>query len=482
MTGQQTSAAATVHFEDAPLAEVGRSSLIPVGQHLARLFDTLGGLINTLRHGTEERSRAQRNAIAAFSVRVVSAGLLYAMQIVLARWLGSFEYGIYVYVWTWVLVLGGFSSLGLSLVAMRLVADYKERADWQKLNGLTFGARLMAFGVGTLIAIAGAGTIWLFEPHLATYTVLPAYLALVCIPLYALGDVLDGIGRGQAWMGLALVPIYILRPLIILLGVVVALEMGLPMTATTAVIAAIAATWASALIQLVLTEVRLSRQSGTSGRQYDVALWARTAAPLLVIYLCELAMQNADVLIISSFLTPTDVAIYFAAAKTMSLIMFVHYAVGSAVANRFAALNSRGDTDGLETFVRDAVRWTFWPSLLAGVAILALGQPLLWLFGPQFAAGYPVMLILIVGFLAKAAIGPVELLLNMLGEQTRCAGVLMVTAILNVTLNLILVPQFGILGGALSTATALIVSAVLLHIVARRRLGLAIGIWGVKRI
>jgi hypothetical protein len=43
----------------------------------------------------------------------------------------------------------------------------------------------------------------------------------------------------------------------------------------------------------------------------------------------------------------------------MALIMFVHYAVGSAVANRFAALNARGDREALNAFVRDAVNWTF---------------------------------------------------------------------------------------------------------------------------
>src|SRR4029079_11010599 len=114
-------------------------------------------------------------------------------------------------------------------------------------------------------------------------------------------------------------------------------------------------------------------------------------------------------------MSPTDVAIYFAAAKTMSLIMFVHYAVGSAVGNRFAALGARGDKDALHTFAREAAHWTFWPSLVAAVALLVMGYPLLWLFGPQFVDGYPVMLILVVGFLVRSATGPAELLLHLDG-------------------------------------------------------------------
>ncbi len=60
-----------------------------------------------------EREKTQRNAIVAFGVRCLSAGLLYLSQIVLARWMGGFQYGIYVFVWTWVLILGGLSHLGI---------------------------------------------------------------------------------------------------------------------------------------------------------------------------------------------------------------------------------------------------------------------------------------------------------------------------------------------------------------------------------
>lgn len=73
-----------------------------------------------------ERERTQRDALLAFAVRVLSAGLLYLTQIVLARWMGGFEYGIYVSVWTWVLILGGISHLGLNLASIRLAPVYRE--------------------------------------------------------------------------------------------------------------------------------------------------------------------------------------------------------------------------------------------------------------------------------------------------------------------------------------------------------------------
>ncbi|MEL7049714.1 MAG: polysaccharide biosynthesis C-terminal domain-containing protein, partial [Pseudomonadota bacterium] len=250
--------------------------------------------------------------------------------------------------------------------------------------------------------------------------------------------------------------------------------------------AAIVATWSSSSLQLLLLNSKLAKSSGEpetdkplsqQSVDYDFRYWLTLSAPLMIINACELLLQNADVLIISATLTPTDVAIYFAAAKTMSLIMFVHYAVGSAVANRFSALKARGDEDELKTFISDAVAWTFWPSLAAGAVILALGQPLLWLFGPEFLVGYPVMLILVVGFLFRSAMGPAEFILNMLGEQNRCAAVLVAAAILNVILNLIFVPWFGLLGAATATSIAMSVSALLQYLVVRSRLGYDVAIW-----
>jgi O-antigen/teichoic acid export membrane protein len=424
-----------------------------------------------------DRGRVQRNAVYAFSVRVASAALLYLSQIVLARWMGATEFGIYVLVWTWVLVLGGLSHLGLSMTMIRLLPEYTETRRLDLLRGLIRGGRWVALGIGTLLAALGMLGLWLFGQHLQPHTLLPAYLALVCVPLYALTDLQDGVGRGRGWLGVALVPPYILRPLVLLLAMLAAHALELPMTAATAAAAAIAATWCAAVVQTLVVQRRLKTELPAGPRAYAFGSWLRMAAPLLVIYGAELVMQNADVILLAAYRPAGDVGMYFAAAKTMALVMFVHYAVGSAAAHRFSALNARGDTVGLAAAVRDGVRWTFFPSFAAAVVIVALGKPLLWLFSPEFTVAYPVMLILVVGFLARAAVGPAEFLLNMLGQQKASAAVALVSATVNVVLNLILIPRFGIYGAATATAGALVFGALANFTVARRYLGLNISIF-----
>ena len=427
------------------------------------------------------RSRAQRDAVMAFSVRVASAAILYLSQVVLARWMGGFEYGIYVFVWTWVLVLSGVSHLGLPTAMIRLLPEYLQRGEHGLLRGLLLGGRAVAVLSGTAVACAAMALIWLIGARLNSHYVLPIFLAFACVPLCALSDVQDGIGRGRGWMAVGLVPPYILRPLLLLACMTTAHFLGLPTDASTAAGSAVVATWAAALLQMLLVERRFAREVPREPRKYDFKRWFRVALPLMVITVCDLALQNTDVLIVSAYLSPTEVGMYFAAAKTMSLIMFIHYAVGSAVANHFAALKARGDHESLKALVRDAVNWTFWPSLAAAIVILALGKPLLWLFSPQFTEAYPVMFVLAIGFLVRASMGPAEFILNMLGEQQLCAIVLVVSAVLDVALSFALVPVFGMIGAAIATSVALVTAAILNYAVARRRLELEISIWNSSR-
>jgi O-antigen/teichoic acid export membrane protein len=446
-------------------------------QRLADAAASVRDVAHAIMAAPNDRAQAQRDALVAFAVRVASAGLLYLSQIVLARWMGALDYGIYVSVWTAVLVLGGLSHLGLSMASIRLIPEYIERGEPALVAGLLRGARGIALLMGTIIAALGLAGVYVLGGRLEGHFMVPAYLALICIPMFALTDMQDGIGRGTGMMAAALAPPYILRPLLVLLAMAAAYAWGLPMHAPTAVAAAIVATWVTALVQTLIIERRLRATLKLVSPRYDFPRWLKTAAPLLVIYACELTLQNADVLILSAYRTPAEVGMYFAAAKTMALVMFVHYAVGSAVAGRFSALSARGDRAALKRFVRDAVNWTFWPSLVAAIGILALGKPLLWLFSPAFTDAYPVMIVLVFGFLVRAAMGPAEYLLNMLGEQVLCALGLTMAALLNIALNVALVPRFGLMGAAIATSTALSLSALFNYVVARRRLELEVSIF-----
>lgn len=440
------------------------------------MIGAIGSLVARVR-GNGGHGRMQRDAVTAFVVRIASAALIYLSQIVLARWMGAFEYGIFVVVWTWVLMIGGLATLGLSTLMIRLLPEYRETGQLELLRGLLLGARLLGVASSTVVALTGFAALRLFGNLLDDHYVLPAHLALVCIPFVTLTDLQDAIGRANGWIGLALLPPYVLRPLIVLIALMVAHEAGLDMSAATATGTAIIAACLTALVQAVLVDRRLRAVLPAGRRRFEPSGWLAASLPLLAIAGCELLLQNVDVLVLSHYRPPAEVAIYFAAAKTMSIVLFVHYAVGSAAAGRLSALNARGDKAGLQAAVAAAVNWTFWPSLTLACLILALGRPVLALFGPSFADGHYLMFALAMGFLARAAMGPSEFILNMLGEQRLCAAVLGLTALINLALSVALVPSLGLAGAALSNAIAMTVGALSSMIAVRLRLDLDIPIW-----
>lgn len=448
-------------------------------ERLSRL--SLAGLTAHVRAWLKDGSDssiAQKVASAAFLIRVVSAALIYLSQILFARWMGSFEFGIYVYVWTWVLLIGDLADLGLASAAQRFIPQYTTRKAFDLLRGFLSRSRWLAVGSAIVIAFASAGTVQLLEPYLASYVVLPLSIACVTLPFYALMQMQDGIARSYNWINLALLPPYIVRHLVMLALVSAAFALDFPTTAVTAMTAVAASFALTVIVQTIVINRKLARTVEAGPKVHETRTWFATALPILMVEGFYLLLTNTDILVLQQFRAPDDVAVYYAAAKTLTLIAFVHFAVSAAVAHRFSEYHETEDHARLKAFLAESIRWTFWASLAATVVILAMGRPLLSLFGARFVDGYHLMFILAIGLMARATVGPVQRLLSMLGEQRICALVYATAFILNLGLCVILIPRFGIDGAAISTTTALVVESILLFTVTKRRLGFHVFIWG----
>jgi O-antigen/teichoic acid export membrane protein len=391
--------------------------------------------------------------------------------------MGRFEFGVYVYVWTWVLLLGALVSLGLPSAAQRFIPEYLGHGELDRLRGFLFGSRWLAFGLGTIASAIGIALVLLFQRQLESYYFVPFVLACLCLPIYAVTDTQDGIARSFNWIDLALAPAYLARPVLILLVMAVGHMFGAPATAVAAMIAATVAVWATSLAQLVLLDRRLKQETAPGPRAYQARVWLKTSLPIVMVSGFYFLLTYTDILVLEAFAGPSEVAVYYAATKTLSLVAFVYFSVSAATAHRFSEYHVAGAREKLETFLANAIQWTFWPSLLGTLALLAIGKPVLSLFGEGFDQGYPLMFVLAVGLLARASVGPVERLLNMVGEQRICAVVYAAAFAFNLVLCLLLVKPFGPLGAAIATASALVLESILLFVVTKRRLGLHVFVW-----
>src|SRR5882762_4836228 len=131
-----------------------------------RVFARVVARIKAILAEKSDSRLAQLVAGKVFLVRVASAGLALVSQVLLARWMGSFEFGIYIYAWTWVLMIGALSDLGLSSAARRFIPEYIEFKAFDRLRGFLSGSRWLSVAIATSIGVVGLIGVWLLAPYL----------------------------------------------------------------------------------------------------------------------------------------------------------------------------------------------------------------------------------------------------------------------------------------------------------------------------
>src|SRR5476651_79781 len=449
--------------------------------HATLMPPPLAGALARIKAILGDRSDNRLTQLVAgkvFLVRVASALLALVSQVLLARWMGSFEFGIYIYVWTWVLMIGALSDMGLSSAARRFIPEYVELEVLDRLRGFLSGSRWLATGIATAIGAAGVIIVTLLTPYLDHFVVIPLYLACLTIPIYGLVQAQVGIAQSFDWPNLAMMPFFVIRQLAIIVLMGAAYLLGAPTDAVTAMIVAVITTWAVTIGQMFVLNHRLKNKVRPGAKRYEPKIWLATSMPIFVVEAFYLLLTYVDILALEHFRSPDDVAVYYAGARLLAIVAFVYFAIAGATTHKFTQYHISGDKQRLASFFAETIKWTFWPLLLACALILAFGRPLLGLFGANFESGYDVMFILAVGMLARAAVGPAERLLNMLGERKQCAFIYAAAFAINLVLCVVLIPRLGIEGAAVATSSALLAESIMLYFVAKRRLGFHVVIMG----
>jgi O-antigen/teichoic acid export membrane protein len=409
-----------------------------------------------------------RGAGLVVIIRVLASAVGFVNVVLLARWMGSSEYGLYSFAIASMILLAYPAALGLPGAAVRFVAQYAAADDWQNVAGFMKVSSWLAFGCGALVAILLIGAVLLFESYPDPVYVAPTVLALAGIPIVTLSIVRSEAIRGLGWMALAWGPLQLGQPLL-LLALVIILFVVTQLTAITAVGASIFAYAATLILQWGTLHARL----GDSRRvepKIQLRPWLAVAVSFLWISVANLIFLQAGVIVVGLFLKPQDVAIYSAAAATAGFVTLPIYAAAALGAPKFAALHAQHRRAELQALFANTIRWTFWPSLVIALVYAIIGSMVLRLFGPEFKQGYPALLILTLGLLSGAFVGPVVNLLTMTGHQRITARVQMTCAILAVVLGLAFTPVWGIGGTALAFAAVRVLMNVCLTLSVVRKL------------
>ena len=428
------------------------------------------------------RSVAARAALFTFAVRVLAAVVAYGGQVVFARMMGAYDYGIYAIIWVWVVVLSTVAGIGYPTGMLRFIPELFTSGRHGELRTVMIKGTLVNVAFCTLLAAVGVAGILAFPGVVDSAFLMPMLLAAVCLPMMTLVDNQDGIAQAFDWPDLVTLPPFLIRPILILAVFIGMTLAGVPATATSAMIATVIGVYVVTLAQLVILRRRLRSKLEPGPMEGPITPWVKAALPMVLVESFFFLIINTDVMVAGWFISPDQVAVYYAAAKTLALVHFVAFAIRIATMHKIAQYHAAADRDALQRTVADAIRWTFWPSL-AIIAMLALAGPfILSIFGEGFEDGMTYLLVLLVGVALRATVGPADAMLTMANAQKTAAWVYAVVFAVNLGLNIALIPTIGLIGAAIATAISMAVEATLLAIMVHRKMGIVSFILAVHRL
>ena len=424
----------------------------------------LGGLLRP--HNQSLAGLMVKGASGTFVLRVVNTGLGLAMAVFLARALGVRGYGIYAYAISWITLLGVFARLGLDQTIGRYMATYHQEGDWARIHGLLRFSFAAVVGSAMACFLVASAVAWFAYRDVAEMRN-ALWLAFLLLPISALmvpcGATLVGLQKVVS----AQIPSLLVQPagFVLLLGGAWLLFPG-----TLSPNRVIALYLLVTCLSLALAAWMLRRAMAACGGipmavvkpVYEVRAWLKSALPLMMMGGMFLANSNTDILMLGAMVGPEAAAVYKAATRGAELILFALIVVNTPLAPLVAKLYAADDRERLERGVTKAARLTFVLGVGVAALLIVFGRWFLSIFGPAFVGGHIALYLLCMGQLAALISGPAGIILTMTGHEREIAISAVVTAVLNVVLNALLIPIWGLEGAATATAISTAVWACLL--------------------
>lgn len=201
---------------------------------------------------------------------------------------------------------------------------------------------------------------------------------------------------------------------------------------------------------------RLKNENSLNGNKITLKDIYSVSAPMFLISGAHLLMSQADIIMIGIYLSETDVGIYFITVKLALVTSFVLSAVNSVVSPKFSHAYHSGDLDLLKKTARDSSKLIIFTTFPILFFLIALGYPVLGIFGEEFQAAYWILVILVIGQMVNSLSGSVGYFLNMTGNEKAYQKIILLGLLLNIILNAVLIPKYGNLGAAIATSSSLI--------------------------
>ena len=402
-------------------------------------------------------------------------GLLLAA--IVGHHLGTVGAGTYFLVVAVFMIVSSVAELGADTGLVRYVSAARARgreSDVPRLARVALGPVLVA---GALVVGLTAGTVstypGLFDSLPASFVVLAAVTAVLSSLLAVVLAIVRGLGGVLAYPLLQSIGLPVLR----LIGVGLAVLAG---SGVVGILGAWLAPVAIVLAAATAVAVRLmvhhagglapAPARAADHRRLSAEFWAFSATRG-VSAAVEILLEWMDVLLVGALTSPEEAGIYAVVTRCARSGEVIQSAARVAVGPQISAALARGDVQTAREIyglVTAAMIWLAWPFFL----LLAIfGDAVLALFGPGFDDGAVSLAVLCLAMGLATAAGTVQTILLMGGRSSWQLADKSLALVLNIGLDLVLIPLWGIEGAAVAWAITIIADTVVVVWQVQRLMG-----------
>ena len=181
--------------------------------------------------------------------------------------------------------------------------------------------------------------------------------------------------------------------------------------------------------------------------------------PMFLSGFLQIVMSWTDILILGHYVTADKVGIYRTSLQIAGSTSMALFAINTIVAPKFSELYTKNDMQGLSMVVRNTSRLMFILSVPVMLLIFLFPRIILSIFGSDYTVDEAVytLFILTISQLFNVGFGSVLILLNMTGKQKIVQNIVIVATIINISLCILLIPYWGIIGAAIANAINMLI-------------------------
>lgn len=401
-----------------------------------------------------EMGRISRQSGIVIAGTVFAAALGYVFKVYLARVLGADALGMYALGMTIISFLGILNGLGLHDSAIRFVAVYSASKKYDALRSLLWNGAWILLAANLIFAaiLLKAGPWFAIRfyhlPQLVRYFPLFALIMITGALTTFFSKVLAGykeVGRRT------MVTRFVSSPVTMVVTILlITLGGGLWGYLVAQIVSALVVM--GLLISLVwrLTPVA-ARSLNIKQLGIEREVWSFSASSF-GLGLMEFFMGQTDRVALGFYRNAHEVGIYAVAATLIAYEPIILLSVNQIFAPVIADIHTRGELALLQRLFQTLTKWMLGFTVPLAIVMIAYARPIMRVFGHDFEAGWPILVVGTCGQLVNCAVGSVGCLLFMSGNQRRLIRVQGGMAVVMITLSVWLVPLWGAWGAAVAAA------------------------------